>query len=625
MEGSESPAPGPGDRLLQSSESHQHGESSGKGRAAWHAVFNPDRPQNQVQHVRSASLKGRRGEQRSRSSSPETGVGSGTKGSSATKGRPFAKPISRALNMSVTQKVVGCLRSNVLTILNIAGVFSGVVLALALRSSREEKWTQREIVYVGFVGDLFLRMLKCLILPLIVSSMISAVGSLDLSVSGRIGTRAIVYYMTTTVSAVILGIILVLTIHPGEGSDKGIVRGGSVRHVTTADMLMDLIRNLFPPNLVQACTAQYKTVLTPPADYLESLANMTNSNGTDAGNMTAGKPKNLYDWKMSSDYEDATNILGLVVFSTVLGITLGRMGAKGKPLLNFFVSMSEAVMMITGWVVWLSPVGVMFLVASKMLEMESWEVMLGQLGMYFFTVMIGLFIHGFVVLQLIYFIVTRKLPFRYVGNLSEALATAFATSSSSATLPVALKCLEEKNQVDPRVTRFVMPIGATINMDGTALYEAVAAIFISQVRGIHLTMGNVVAVSITATAASIGAAGIPQAGIVTMVMVLDTLGLPAEDVSLIMAVDWFLDRFRTFTNVLGDSLGAGIVHHLSRHELEEMPIEPASGRRESDIELDGPLAGADLEKGESSNGGPSSRNPNVTSAAVEVEWQSTSM
>lgn len=116
----------------------------------------------------------------------------------------------------------------------------------------------------------------------------------------------------------------------------------------------------------------------------------------------------------------------------------------------------------------------------------------------------------------------------------------FVSCHSSATLPVALKCLEEKNQVDPRVTRFVMPIGATINMDGTALYEAVAAIFISQVRGIHLTMGNVVAVSITATAASIGAAGIPQAGIVTMVMVLDTLGLPAEDVSLIMAVDWFL-------------------------------------------------------------------------------------
>jgi len=132
---------------------------------------------------------------------------------------------------------------------------------------------------------------------------------------------------------------------------------------------------------------------------------------------------------MMSAYEDATNILGLVVFSTVLGITLGRLGSKGRPLLNFFVSLSEATMMITGWVIWVSPVGVMFLVASKMLEMENWEIMLGQLGKYFLTVMVGLFIHGFVVLQLIYFLVTRKLPFRYVGNLSEALATAFATSS----------------------------------------------------------------------------------------------------------------------------------------------------------------------------------------------------
>jgi len=144
-----------------------------------------------------------------------------------------------------------------------------------------------------------------------------------------------------------------------------------------------------------------------------------------------------------------------------------------------------------------------------------------------------------------------------------------------------------------------MPIGATINMDGTALYEAVAAIFISQVRGVPLTIGKVVAVSITATAASIGAAGIPQAGVVTMVMVLDTLGLPASDVSLIMAVDWFLDRFRTFTNVLGDSLGAGIVHHLSKDELDHMPPNNLK-EISADIELDGPLntSTIDVEKGE---------------------------
>ena len=148
--------------------------------------------------------------------------------------------------------------------------------------------------------------------------------------------------------------------------------------------------------------------------------------------------------------------------------------------------------------------------------------------------------------------------------------TAWGTASSSATLPVTINCLEEKNGVDPRISRFVLPIGATINMDGTALYEAVAAIFIAQMVGVEPSISQIVAISITATAASIGAAGIPQAGLVTMVMVLDTVGLPSHLVSMILSVDWLLDRFRTAINVLGDSIGAGIVSHLSSEELREI-------------------------------------------------------
>merc|ERR1712098_923011 len=148
-----------------------------------------------------------------------------------------------------------------------------------------------------------------------------------------------------------------------------------------------------------------------------------------------------------------------------------------------------------------------------------------------------------------------------------ALATAWGTASSSVTLPVTMNCLEEKNYVDPRISRFVLPIGATINMDGTALYEAVAALFIAQLSNVPVNIGQVIAISITATAASIGAAGIPQAGLITMVMVLDTVGLPSESVSIILSVDWLLDRFRTTINVLGDSIGAGIVNHLSKEEL----------------------------------------------------------
>ncbi|KAJ9580484.1 hypothetical protein L9F63_024341, partial [Diploptera punctata] len=246
-----------------------------------------------------------------------------------------------------------------------------------------------------------------------------------------------------------------------------------------------------------------------------------------------------------------------------------------------------------------SPIGIFFLVAAKILEMESFEAIVGQLGMYFMTVLVGLFIHGFIVIPVYYTICTRKLPFRFIVNMSQALFTAFGTGSSNATLPISMGCLEERNNIDKRVVRFVMPIGATINMDGTALYEAVAAIFISQVRGMALSLGQLLAISVTATAASIGAAGIPQAGLVTMVMVLDTVGLPPEDVTLIITVDWLLDRFRTMINVLGDSIGAGIVDHLSKDELLKIS--------EREIEMD---------RVDSQNGKLNTE---------EVEWHSTTM
>merc|ERR1719411_2269723 len=218
----------------------------------------------------------------------------------------------------------------------------------------------------------------------------------------------------------------------------------------------------------------------------------------------------------------------------------------------------------------MAPVGVFFLIGGQILEMEDFSVVAGQLGLYFMTVLIGLFVHGFVVLPIIYSICTRKLPFRFIANMTKAFTTAFGTASSSATLPVTMNLLEEKNGVDPRISRFVLPIGATINMDGTALYEAVAALFIAQVRNMSMSVGQIVAISITATAASIGAAGIPQAGLVTMVMVLDTVGLPSHLVSMILSVDWLLDRFRTAINVLGDSIGAGLVSHLSKGELDQL-------------------------------------------------------
>lgn len=454
------------------------------------------------------------------------------------------------------EKVKGCLKGSALTLATLAGVIGGVIFGLSLRQ-RAEPWSEREVMYVTYVGKLFLRILKALILPLIIPSLVAAVGSLDMSISGKVGSRAVGYYMATTVMAVILGIILVSAIHPGsvETKDNAVERVGTSRNVTAVDTLLDLARNLFPPNLVQACTQQYRTVLTYPS---------IKADGHD--------PENLYTWKISGEYVNSMNILGLVFFSVFLGITLAIMGEKGKPLMEFFICLSEAMMTITTWVIYMAPVGVFFLIGGQILEMDDFGVVAGQLGKYFMTVLVGLFVHGFIVLPIIYTVMVRKLPFRFILNMTNAFTTAFGTASSSATLPVTMNLLEEKNGVDQRISRFVLPIGATINMDGTALYEAVAAIFISQVNGMDLSIGQIIAISITATAASIGAAGIPQAGLVTMVMVLDTVGLPAEDVTLILAVDWLLDRFRTAINVLGDSIGAGIVYELSKGDLESVEL-----------------------------------------------------
>ncbi|KAM9213834.1 excitatory amino acid transporter 1 isoform 4-T4 [Leptosomus discolor] len=362
---------------------------------------------------------------------------------------------------SITKEdVKSYLLRNAFVLFTVVAVILGVILGFSLRSY---KMSYREVKYFSFPGELLMRMLQMLVLPLIVSSLVTGIAALDSKASGKMGVRAVVYYMSTTIIAVLIGIIIVVIIHPGKGTKENMHREGKIVQVTAADAFLDLIRY--------------------------------------------------------------------------------------------------------------APLGILFLIAGKIVEMEDMGVIGGQLAMYTVTVIIGLLIHAVIVLPLLYFLITRKNPWVFIGGLIQALVTALGTSSSSATLPVTFKCLEEINRVDKRVTRFVLPVGATINMDGTALYEALAAIFIAQVNNFDLNFGQIITISITATAASIGAAGIPQAGLVTMVIVLTSVGLPTDDITLIIAVDWFLDRLRTTTNVLGDSIGAGIVEHLSRHELKNRDAE----------------------------------------------------
>ncbi|XP_056871823.1 solute carrier family 1 member 9 [Takifugu flavidus] len=442
---------------------------------------------------------------------------------------------------------------NLLLGLTVMGVVLGVVFGMLLRYMKVRD--SAALTLVSFPGEILMRMLKMLILPLIISSLITGLAGLDARSSGRMGSRAMVYYMSTTIIAAILGVILVLGIHPGNPKLRGRSTTASAaknQEVNSLDAFLDLIRNLFPENLVRACFQQVQTVLKKVP---VSIANQTEP---------------IIQNKKALEYKWGMNVLGLIGFFITFGICMGRMGERGKVMCDFFNVLNEIIMTMVSLIMWYSPFGIASLIAGKIAAIGDLEVVARQLGMYMVTVIVGLVIHGGLILPAIFFATTRKSPFTFYSGIFQAWITALGTASSAGTLPVTFRCLEENLKIDKRVTRFVLPIGATINMDGTALYEAVAAIFIAQMNDISLDGGQIVTVSMTATLASVGAASIPSAGLVTMLLILTAVGLPTQDISLLIAVDWLLDRMRTSINVVGDSFGAGIVDHLSKAELAEL-------------------------------------------------------
>ncbi|OGT64838.1 MAG: sodium:dicarboxylate symporter [Gammaproteobacteria bacterium RIFCSPLOWO2_02_FULL_47_50] len=366
---------------------------------------------------------------------------------------------------------------------------------------------------VEWLGILFLDTLKMTIIPLIVAAVISGVASLgDVRKLGKLGGLTVTYYAATTALAVLTGLILVNIIQPGTGYD--------IQHTAVAGTVpgkesigfVDIIQSLISPNLIAAAAE--------------------------------------------------TQLLPIIIFCLIFGAALTTTGEKGGPVINFFHGLNEVMMKIVIWIMYFAPVGIFAMIASRLGQAGGgaafWNE-ITQVGWYIFTVVLGLTIHFFVLLGILYFFTRRG--FAYVNTMLRALLTAFGTSSSSATLPLTIECAIEAG-VDKRAVKFVLPLGATVNMDGTALYEAVAVMFIAQAYAVSMSFSEQVIIFITATLAAIGAAGIPQAGLVTMVIVLTAVNLPLEGIGMILAVDWFLDRLRTTVNIWGDSAGAAILENV---------------------------------------------------------------
>ena len=272
-------------------------------------------------------------------------------------------------------------------------------------------------------------------------------------------------------------------------------------------------------------------------------------------------PRNIFKAMAEMD------ILPLIFFALIFGAALSIIGPKADSTIAVFNTINDVIMHIVNWVMYLAPIGIFGLIADRIGESGGFSAFLPELfalGKYSLTVIGGLFFHGLVVLPLLLWVFSRYRPWPYAVGVGAAILNAFSTASSSATLPLTMQGVEEENGVSKRTAGFVLPLGATINMDGTALYESVGAIFIAQVYGIPLGPAEQGIIFLTATLAAIGAAGIPNAGLVTMVIVLRAVGLPIEGVALILTIDWLLDRFRTAINVWGDSVGAGIIDTYER-------------------------------------------------------------
>lgn len=363
---------------------------------------------------------------------------------------------------------------------------------------------------VGWIGKMFLDILKMLVLPLIIAAVITGVGSLGaLNKIGRIGGLTVLYYTCTTGLAVFIGLVLVNVLQPGGGAHQAALGDLAATEAHEASSILGIFTQLVTPNLVAAAV-------------------------------------NL-------------QILPLIVFSILFGIALKTVGAKGRPVFEFFEGLNEVMMKLVVWAMYLAPLGIFALIAARIGQAGGGIAFYNEIkavGWYCLTVLFGLGIH----FCLLCAILIAWTPYgrAYLVSMSRALLTAFGTASSAATLPVTMECAAEGG-VDRRAVKFVLPLGVTLNMDGTALYEAVAVMFIAQAMQIPMGVTEQVIIFLTATLAAVGAAGIPQAGLVTMLIVLSAVNLPAEGIGLLLAVDWFLDRFRTTVNVWGDSVGAAVM------------------------------------------------------------------
>ena len=417
----------------------------------------------------------------------------------------------------------------------ILGVATGVV-ASATGASDAGWWVAGVHPLLDFTGRLFVRLITMIVVPLVVASLLTGVATLgDVRRLGRIGGKTLVYYLFTTAVAITIGLALATLVRPGSRI------GAETRDALAAEFAADAAGR------VQAAAEKPGT--------LDVLLGMVPDNPMRAAS--------------------EGNLLPLIVFVLLFGSALTLVAPDRRDaVLRFFQGVNDAAMVLIDWIMKLAPYAVFALIASVVSRFGA--DVLRSLAVYSAVVVAGLALHAFGTYGVLVSLLARMSPLDFFRRIREVPLIAFSTSSSNATLPVTVETAQEKLGVSRPVASFVLPLGATINMDGTALYQGVATVFIAQVYGVELGLGALLTVVLTATLASIGAAGVPGAGIVTLILVLQSVGLAgqaAAGIALILGVDRVLDMLRTATNVTGDLSCAAFVARSEGETLTPRPVD----------------------------------------------------
>ena len=399
----------------------------------------------------------------------------------------------------------------------IAGVICGVIFNLFVPAS----YVRDNIIIDGIcyvIGNGFIKLMKMLVVPLVFCSLVcgaSAIG--DTKTLGKVGGKTIAFYLATTAIAVTVAISVAALIKPGIGLNMNLIEAENVtvaEKTSAVDTLLDII----------------------PDNPFSSLAN---------GNM-----------------------LQVIVFALIVGILLAKMGERAELVANFFSQFNDLMMEMTNLVMSFAPIGVFFMLTRTFanLGFDAFIPLLKYMG----SVVLGLGVQCFVVYMILLFVFTRLNPFKFIKKFFPVMAFAFSTSTSNATIPLNIETLEEKIGVSRKVSSFTIPLGATINMDGTSIMQGVAVVFAAQAYGINLGISGYLTVIATATLASIGTAGIPSVGLVTLTMVFSAVGLPVEAITLIMGIDRILDMLRTAVNVTGDAVCTTVVAYQNKDVDKEV-------------------------------------------------------